>query len=75
MYSNVILYIAITINLSANAKQDGIIIRKTNSTPFKKQVDWRRNRVLELLVQGQNQYDIGEVLQISQPTIEYQLFV
>jgi hypothetical protein len=32
-------------------------------------VDWRRNKVLELLVQGQNQYDIAEVLQISQPTI------
>ncbi|MGB0025484.1 MAG: hypothetical protein WBP64_01465 [Nitrososphaeraceae archaeon] len=38
-------------------------------TSFKKQVDWRRNKVLELLVQGQNQYDIAEVLQISQPTI------
>ena len=75
MYSNGILYIAITINLSANAKQDGIIISKTNSTSLKKRIDWRRNRVLELLVQGQNQYDIGEVLQISQPTIEYQLFV
>jgi hypothetical protein len=45
----------ITVNLSANAKQDEIIIRKTNSTPFKKQVDWRHNKVLELLVQGQNQ--------------------
>ncbi len=59
----------VRINLSAEDKQEGIIIRKTNSTSFKKQVDWRRNKVLELLVQGQNQYDIAEVLQISQPTI------
>jgi predicted transcriptional regulator len=44
-------------------------MRQANSTPFKKQIDWRRSKVLELLVQGQNQYDISEVLQISQPTI------
>ena len=50
-------------------KKEGIIIIKIASTPFKKQVDWRRNKVLELLVQGQNQYDIAEALQISQPTI------
>jgi hypothetical protein len=31
-------------------KQEWISIRKINSTPFKKQVDWRRNKVLELLV-------------------------
>ncbi|MGB0028383.1 MAG: hypothetical protein WBP64_16220 [Nitrososphaeraceae archaeon] len=59
----------VRINLSAKDKQEGIIIRKTNSSSFKKQVDWRRNKVLELLVQGQNQYDIAEALQISQPTI------
>ena len=50
-------------------QEGGIIISKIASTPFKKQVDWRRNKVLELLVQGQNQYDIAEALQISQPTI------
>jgi DNA-binding NarL/FixJ family response regulator len=50
-------------------QEGGIIISKIASTTFKKQVDWRRNKVLELLVQGQNQYDIAEALQISQPTI------
>jgi hypothetical protein len=59
----------VRINLSAEDKQEEIIIRNINSTPFKKQIDWRRSKVLELLVQGQNQYDISEVLHISQPTI------
>ena len=59
----------IRINLSTVNKKEGIIIIKIASNPSKKQVDWRRNKVLELLVQGQNQYDIAEALQISQPTI------
>jgi hypothetical protein len=59
----------VSISLPIENIQEGTTIRKANSTPFKKQVDWRRNKVLELLVQGQNQYDIADVLQISQPTI------
>ncbi len=59
----------VRINLSTVNKKEGIIIINIASTPFKKQVDWRRSKVLELLVQGQNQYDIAEVLQISQSTI------
>ncbi len=34
-----------------------------------KKVEWRRNKVQELLVKGYNQWDIAKTLQISQPTI------
>ena len=35
----------------------------------KKQLGWRRNKVSELLVKGYSQYDIADVLKVSQPTI------
>lgn len=33
------------------------------------QVEWRRNKVCELLVKGRSQYEIAEVLKVSQRTI------
>jgi DNA-binding NarL/FixJ family response regulator len=38
-------------------------------TLHKKQIEWRRSKVHELLIKGYNQYDIADALQISQPTI------
>jgi hypothetical protein len=35
----------------------------------KDKVQWRRNKVQELLVKGYNQYEIASTLQISRPTI------
>jgi len=35
----------------------------------KKQMEWRRNKVSELLVKGHSQYEIAAVLKVSQPTI------
>ena len=36
---------------------------------YRKQIDWRRNKVRELLIRGYSQYDISNTLHISQPTI------
>ena len=35
----------------------------------KNQIEWRRNKVQELLVRGHNSYEISDALQISQSTI------
>ena len=35
----------------------------------KNQIEWRRNKVQDLLVKGNNEYDIAEALKVSQPTI------
>ena len=35
----------------------------------KDKVQWRRNKVQELLVKGYNHYEIASTLQISRPTI------
>ena len=37
------------------------------------QIEWRRNRVQELVVKGYNQYEIADTLKISQPTISRDL--
>jgi DNA-binding NarL/FixJ family response regulator len=34
-----------------------------------KMIDWRRNKVLELSSQGNNQVDIASILQVSEPTV------
>ena len=36
---------------------------------YQKQIDWRRNKVRELLIRGHNQFEISNTLRISQPTI------
>jgi predicted transcriptional regulator len=36
---------------------------------YRKQIDWRRNKVRELLIRGYNQYEISNTLRISQPTV------
>lgn len=42
----------------------------TNMNQNKKDnVQWRRNKVQELLVKGYNHYEIASTLQISRPTI------
>jgi predicted transcriptional regulator len=52
-------------------------ISKSNNSPranvtakkYQKQIDWRRNKVRELLIRGYSQYEISNTLHISQPTI------
>ena len=39
----------------------------------KSQIEWRRNKVQELVVKGYNQYEIADTLKISQPTISRDL--
>jgi predicted transcriptional regulator len=36
---------------------------------YRKQIDWRRNKVRALLIRGYTQYEISSTLHISQPTI------
>jgi predicted transcriptional regulator len=36
---------------------------------YQKQIDWRRNKVHELLIRGYFQYEISNTLHLSQPTI------
>jgi hypothetical protein len=36
---------------------------------YQKQIDWRRNKVRELLIRGYSQYEISNTLHISQPII------
>jgi predicted transcriptional regulator len=36
---------------------------------YQKQIDWRRNKVRELLIRGYSQYEISNSLHLSQPTI------
>ena len=47
------------------------ISRRANVTAkkYRKQIDWRRNKVRELLIRGYSQYEISTTLHISQPTI------
>jgi predicted transcriptional regulator len=50
---------------------------KSNNSPrahvtakkYRKQIDWRRNKVRELLIRGYSQYEISNTLHISQPTV------
>jgi hypothetical protein len=52
-------------------------ISKSNNSPrahvtakkYQKQIDWRRNKVRELLIRGYSQYEISNTLHISQPII------
>jgi predicted transcriptional regulator len=52
-------------------------ISKSNNSPranvtakkYQKQIDWRRNKVRELLIRGYSQYEISNNLHLSQPTI------
>jgi hypothetical protein len=37
------------------------------------QIEWRRNKVHQLLVRGYNQYEIADTLKVSQPTISRDL--
>jgi predicted transcriptional regulator len=36
---------------------------------YRKQIDWRRNKVRELLIRGYSQYEMSNTLHLSQPTI------
>jgi DNA-binding NarL/FixJ family response regulator len=42
---------------------------KITQKKYQKQIDWRRNKVRELLIRGYSQYEISNTLHISQPTI------
>jgi hypothetical protein len=55
--------------LRDSSQPTGSKILETNGKRYKKQIDWRRNKVRELLVRGYTQYEIGQTLHISQPTI------
>jgi predicted transcriptional regulator len=48
---------------------DNIGENKTNLRKSKKHMEWRRNKVRELLTRGYAQYEISNTLHISQPTI------
>jgi len=41
----------------------------TNMSQKKDNIEWRRNKVQELLVKGYNHYEIATILQISRSTI------
>jgi Trp operon repressor len=41
----------------------------TDMSQKKDNIEWRRNKVQELLVKGYNHYEIATILQISRPTI------
>ena len=45
--------------------------RRANITTkkYQKQIDWRRNKVRELLIRGYSKYQIPNTLHLSQPTI------
>jgi DNA-binding NarL/FixJ family response regulator len=36
---------------------------------YQKQIEWRRNKVKDLVIRGHSQYEISNILHISQPTI------
>ena len=36
---------------------------------YRKQIDWRRNKVRELRIRGYSQYEISNTLHLSQPTV------
>ena len=36
---------------------------------YRKQIDWRRNKVRELLIRGYSQYEMSNTLHLSQPTV------
>jgi predicted transcriptional regulator len=36
---------------------------------YNKQIEWRRNKVKELLIRGYSHYEISNILHMSQPTI------
>jgi predicted transcriptional regulator len=40
---------------------------------YRKQIEWRRNKVRELLIRGHNQYEISNTLRISQPTVSREI--
>ena len=44
--------------------RDGINLKK-----YRNQIAWRRNKVKELLARGYAQYEISNILHISQPTV------
>jgi hypothetical protein len=46
---------------------------KPKNNHSKMMIDWRRNKVLELSSQGNNQVDIASVLQINEPTVSRDL--
>jgi predicted transcriptional regulator len=48
---------------------DNIEENKSNIRKSKKHMEWRRNKVRELLTRGYAQYEIANTLHISQPTI------
>jgi predicted transcriptional regulator len=45
--------------------------RRANLTEqkYQKQIEWRINKVKELVIRGHSQYEISNILHISQPTI------
>ena len=39
------------------------------ATKYQKQIEWRRNKVHELLIRGRNQFEISNTLRIRQPIV------
>jgi len=53
------------LEISKSTSQRATLLQKSN----RKQIDWRRNKVRELLIRGYSQYEISTTLHISQPII------
>jgi DNA-binding CsgD family transcriptional regulator len=41
---------------------------------YQKQIEWRGNKVHELLIRGHRQFEISNTLRISQPTISRDIY-
>jgi hypothetical protein len=42
---------------------------------YRKQIDWPRNKVRELLSRGYSQYEMSNTLHLSQPTISRDIII
>jgi predicted transcriptional regulator len=41
----------------------------TTEQKYRRQIEWRRNKVKDLVIRGYSQYEVANILHISQPTI------
>ena len=61
-----------TLKIKSTKDKDKEIENPNHSNKLKnnkKQIEWRRNKVRQLLLRGNTQSDISRTLHISQPTI------